>query len=205
MDHQTGTAYWKVSYETHVSGDILSVVIAERMAAGDSVYYRGFNLDLTTGQLLGQDEMIRRCTDMTYPEFLLRANYSIVNYLRKEYPMEMEEVTNWLDRLAADPFVMYAHKIFVNDDGTLLLNNSVRDWIGFQRPLLIPFDPNACGEEFTDWELGAYRWLFGIQWDGAGSTKPISLRMNCCPPRIFLFREPHFAHMPSFCMSLYIA
>jgi hypothetical protein len=33
----------------------------------------------------------------------------------------------------------------------------------------IPFDPEACGEEFTDWELESYRWLFDIPADGAYS------------------------------------
>ena len=85
--------------------------------------------------------------------------------------MESENVTNWLSGLAGDVMLMNGHKLILDGEGTLtLLNSSVRDWIGFQKSLQIPFDPNACGEEFTDWELGSYRWLFGIQSDGAGST-----------------------------------
>ena len=52
----------------------------------------------------------------------------------------------------------------------ILLNGNVRSMAAGYLNVQIPFDPNVCGEEFTDWELESYRWLFGIQTDGAGST-----------------------------------
>lgn len=168
--YQTGSHYWKVSYTTYVGDDVLAIVITE-YSMSDSEYYRVFNLDLATGQLLSQEDMVRRYTGMSYPEFLLRANYTIVNYLRKEYPMESEDVTNWLAKLETDVMVMDAHQLFLDHEGTLFLaNHQVRSsWTNAQIPLQIAFDPNACGEEFTDWELESYRWLFDIPADGAYS------------------------------------
>lgn len=165
--YQTSSRYWKVSYETYLSSDVLSIVISEHTMS-DSVFYQVFNLDLSTGQQLDQYEMIRRYTGMSYPEFLLRANYTVANHLRKEYPMESEEVTNWLSSLETDAQILDGHKLFLNDEGTLiLLNGKVRSMAAGFINVQIPFDPKACGEEFSDWELESYRWLFGIPADGA--------------------------------------
>ena len=166
--YQTSTSYWKVYYETYLSGDVLSIVIYQRWMAGDNASVNAFNLDLSTGQQLDHFEMIRRYTGMTYPEFLLRANYTIVNHLRKENPSESETVTDWLHRVENDIWMAYGHKLILNDEGTLtLLNGYVRSIVAGYRNVQIPFDPKACGEEFADWELESYRWLFGIPADGA--------------------------------------
>jgi len=168
---QTGSGrYWKVSYETYLSGDVLSIVISDHTMT-DSVFYQVFNLDLATGQQLDSFEMIRRYTGMSYPEFLLRANFTVANHLRKEYPQESEEVTNWLEKLETDVWVMNGHKLILNEEGTLiLLNGTVRSMAAEFINVQIPFDPEACGEEFSHWELESYRWLFSIRTDGAGTT-----------------------------------
>lgn len=111
--------------------------------------------------------MIRRYTGMSYPEFLLRANFTVANHLRKEYPMESENVTNWLSGLEKDAQILDGHKLILNEEGTLiLLNGTVRSMAAGYLNVQIPFDPEACGEEFTDWELESYRWLFDIPSDG---------------------------------------
>ena len=167
--YQTSSRYWKVSYETYLSGDVLSIVISER-SMDDNVFYQVFNLDLTTGQQLDQYEMIRRYTGMSYPEFLLRANFTVANHLRKEYPQESEEVTNWLAKLETDAQILDGHKLFLNDEGTLiLLNDRIHSMAAGYLNVQIPFDPKACGEELSDWELESYRWLFDIPADGAYS------------------------------------
>ena len=167
--YQTSSRYWKVSYTTYVGDDVLSIVISEH-SMSDSVFYQVFNLDLATGQQLDQYEMIRRYTGMSYPEFLLRANFTVANHLRKEYPMESEEVTNWLSRIETDVLVLDGHRLILNEEGTLiLLNGKVRSMAAGYLNVQIPFDPEACGEEFTDWELESYRWLFDIPADGAYS------------------------------------
>ena len=168
--YQTSSRYWKVSYETYLNGDVLSIVISEHTMS-DSVFYQVFNLDLSTGEALDSFEMIRRYTGMTYPEFLLRANFTVANHLRREYPMESEAVTDWLAKLETDVLVMDGHQLFLNDEGTLiLLNDKIRSMAAGYLNVQIPFDPKACGEEFTDWELESYRWLFGIRTDGAYTT-----------------------------------
>ena len=168
--YQTSSRYWKVSYTTYVGDDVLSIVISE-CSMDDNVFYQVFNLDLATGQQLDQYEMIRRYTGMSYPEFLLRANFTVANHLRKEYPMESEEVTNWLSRLETDVWVMNDHKLILNDEGTLiLLNGKIRSMAAGYLNVQIPFDPEACGEEFSDWERESYEWLFGIRTDGAYAT-----------------------------------
>ena len=167
--YQTSSRYWKVSYTTYVGDDVLSIVISEHTMS-DSVFYQVFNLDLATGQQLDQYEMIRRYTGMSYPEFLLRANFTVANHLRKEYPMESEEVTNWLAKLETDVLVLDGHKLILNEEGTLiLLNDKIHSMAAGYLNVQIPFDPEACGEEFTDWELESYRWLFDIPADGAYS------------------------------------
>lgn len=167
--YQTSSRYWKVSYTTYVGDDVLSIVISEHTMS-DSVFYQVFNLDLATGQQLDQYEMIRRYTGMSYPEFLLRANFTVANHLRKEYPMESEEVTNWLSGLEKDAQILDGHKLILNEEGTLiLLNGTVRSMAAGFINVQIPFDTEACGEEFTDWELESYRWLFDIPADGAYS------------------------------------
>lgn len=167
--YQTSSRYWKVSYTTYVGDDALSIVISEHTMS-DSVFYQVFNLDLSTGQQLDQYEMIRRYTGMSYPEFLLRANFTVANHLRKEYPMESENVTNWLSGLEKDAQILDGHKLILNEEGTLiLLNDRVRSMAAGFINVQIPFDPEACGEEFTDWELESYRWLFDIPADGAYS------------------------------------
>lgn len=167
--YQTSSRYWKVSYTTYVGDDVLSIVISEHTMS-DSVFYQVFNLDLATGQQLDQYEMIRRYTGMSYPEFLLRANFTVANHLRKEYPMESEEVTNWLAKLETDAQILDGHKLFLNEEGTLiLLNDKIHSMAAGYLNVRIPFDPEACGEEFTDWELESYRWLFDIPADGAYS------------------------------------
>ena len=168
--YQSSSRYWKVSYTTYVGDDVLSIVISQ-YTMSDSVFYQVFNLDLATGEALDSFEMIRRYTGLTYPEFLLRANYTVVNHLQREYPMESEDVTSWLEKLETDIWVMNDHKLILNEEGTLiLLNGMVRSMAAGYLNVQIPFDPNACGEEFTDWELESYRWLFGIQTDGAYTT-----------------------------------
>lgn len=168
--YQTSPRYWKIYYKSYQSEDVLSIIIT-RVSMSDTEEYTIFNLDLSTGEALDQYEMIRRYTGMSYPEFLLRANFTVTNYLGKEYPMESEEVTNWLSRLEKDVWVMNGHQLFLDHEGTLYLaNHSVRSWIDSQIPLQIPFDPNACGEEFTDWERESYEWLFDIRTDGAYAT-----------------------------------
>ena len=165
--YQTSSRYWKVSYETYLNGDVLSIVISEHTMT-DSVFYQVFNLDLSTGEALDSFEMIRRYTGMTYPEFLLRANFTVANHLRKEYPMESEVVTDWLAKLETDAQILDGHKLFLNDEGTLiLLNDKIRSMAAGYLNVQIPFDPKACGEELSDWELESYRWLFGILADGA--------------------------------------
>ena len=167
--YQTSSRYWKVSYTTYVGDDVLSIVISEHTMS-DSVFYQVFNLDLSTGQQLDQYEMIRRYTGMSYPEFLLRANFTVANHLRKEYPMESEEVTNWLSRIETDVLVLDGHRLILNEEGTLiLLNDRIHSMAAGYLNVQIPFDPEACGEEFTDWELESYRWLFDIPADGAYS------------------------------------
>ena len=167
--YQTSSRYWKVSYTTYVGNDVLSIVISEH-SMSDSVFYQVFNLDLSTGQQLDSFEMIRRYTGMSYPEFLLRANFTVANHLRKEYPMESENVTNWLSGLEKDAQILDGHKLILNEEGTLiLLNGKVRSMAAGYLNVQIPFDPEACGEEFTDWELESYRWLFDIPADGAYS------------------------------------
>ena len=167
--YQTSSRYWKVSYTTYVGDDVLSIVISEH-SMSDSVFYQVFNLDLSTGQQLDQYEMIRRYTGMSYPEFLLRANFTVANHLRKEYPMESEEVTNWLEKLETDAQILDGHKLILNEEGTLiLLNDKIHSMAAGYLNVQIPFDPEACGEEFTDWELESYRWLFDIPADGAYS------------------------------------
>ena len=167
--YQTSSRYWKVSYTTYVGDDVLSIVISEHTMS-DSVFYQVFNLDLATGQQLDSFEMIRRYTGMSYPEFLLRANFTVANHLRKEYPMESEEVTNWLEKLETDVLVLSGHKLILNEEGTLiLLNDKIHSMAAGYLNVQIPFDPEACGEEFTDWELESYRWLFDIPADGAYS------------------------------------
>ena len=167
--YQTSSRYWKVSYTTYVGDDVLSIVISE-CTMSDNVFYQVFNLDLATGQQLDQYEMIRRYTGMSYPEFLLRANYTVANHLRKEYPMESENVTNWLSGLEKDAQILDGHKLILNEEGTLiLLNDKIHSMAAGYLNVQIPFDPEACGEEFTDWELESYRWLFDIPADGAYS------------------------------------
>lgn len=169
--YQTSTRYWMVNYMIYEGDDVLAIVISEKMAADDIEFYQVFNLDLSTGEALDSFEMIRRFTGMTYPEFLLRANYTVVNHLQREYPMESEDVTSWLEKLETDIWVMNDHKLILNEEGTLiLLNGMVRSMAAGYLNAQIPFDPNACGEEFADWELESYRWLFGIQTDGAATT-----------------------------------
>ena len=167
--YQTSSRYWKVSYTTYVGDDVLSIVISE-CTMSDNVFYQVFNLDLATGQQLDQYEMIRRYTGMSYPEFLLRANFTVANHLRKEYPMESENVTNWLSGLEKDAQILDGHKLILNEEGTLiLLNDKIHSMAAGYLNVQIPFDPEACGEEFTDWELESYRWLFDIPADGAYS------------------------------------
>ena len=164
---QETSRYWKITYDTYQSGDFLSIVIS-RKTPTDSVFYTVYNLDLTTGQSLDQEEMIRRFTGMCYPEFLLQANFTIVNHLSKGHPMESEEVTDWLSKLETDVLMTNGHQLYLDRDGTLhLANHSARNQIGFQCLLQIPFDPNACTKEWENWELEAYRWLFSIRADGA--------------------------------------
>ncbi len=164
---QETSRYWKITYDTYQSGDFLSIVIS-RKTPTDSVFYTVYNLDLTTGQSLSQEEMIRRFTGMCYPEFLLQANFTIVNHLRKEHPEESEETINWLSKLETDVLMTNGHQLYLDRDGTLhLANDSASNQIGFQCLLQIPFDPNACSREWENWELEAYRWLFSIRADGA--------------------------------------
>ena len=84
--------------------------------------------------------------------------------------MESEEVTNWLSRIETDVLVLDGHRLILNEEGTLiLLNSKVRSMAAGYLNVQIPFDPEAYGEEFTDWELESYRWLFDIPADGAYS------------------------------------
>ena len=76
-------------------------------------------------------------------------------------------MTNWLSGLEKDAQILDGHKLILNEEGTLiLLNGTVRSMAAGYLNVQIPFDPEACGEEFTDWELESYRWLFDIPSDG---------------------------------------
>jgi hypothetical protein len=190
---QASSDYHKIYYETYQSSNFLSIVISTKKSASDHVFYTVYNLDLSTGQSLDREEMIRRFTEMSYPEFLLQANFTIVNHLSKGHPMESEEVTDWLSKLETDVLMTNGHQLYLDRDGTLhLANDSASNQIGFQCLLQIPFDPNACTKEWEDRELESYRWLFSIRADGAYAPVMVDVLRNALffdPERFLRYRS----------------
>ena len=145
-----------ISYEAHLNGDVLSVIIASDGNL-DYIFYRTYNLDIPTGKQLSKFDMIQRFAGVSYPEFLMHATYTINDY--------MSRTNGCLDDFEHDAIAMRGYELGLNADGKLILFSSTTGV--YMRTVVIPYDPAAHGAEFSGGETDAYRWLFTRQTDGA--------------------------------------
>ena len=145
-----------VYYDAYLNGDVLSIVIT-----GDSNldhnYYNTYNLDISTGKELSRYDMVQQFAGVSYPEFLLHATYTVYNALDLQPSGLVNDFEN-------DAISMSGYKLALDGSGELMMYGYL---CSLMRSVALPYDPHACNQEYTDWERGAYEWVFQRQTDGA--------------------------------------
>lgn len=151
-----------VYYEAYLNGNVLSVIIT-RDGALDHNAYHIYNLDISTGTQLTTLDMVQRYTDMDYPEFLLRATYTIYDQLNRPTP----GIGYIINPLSGQ--TMRNLRLALNGSGELMLYNSYMN--EFLCSIEVLFDHDAHEEDFSNWEEKAYRWIFSIAPKGNGGPE----------------------------------
>ena len=101
--------------------------------------------------------MVQRFAGVSYPEFLLHATYTVYN----AFELQSTGLSNSFEN---DAISMYGYTLALNGSGELVMYGYLSS---LMRSVALPYDPHACNQEFTDWERGAYEWVFQRQTDGA--------------------------------------
>ena len=151
-----------VYYEAYLNGNVLSVIIT-RDSALDHNAYHIYNLDISTGVQLTTLDMVQRYTDMDYPEFLLRATYTIYDHLDRPTP----GIGYIINPLSGQ--TMRNLRLALNGSGELMLYNSYMN--EFLCSIEVLFDHDAHEGDFSNWEEKAYRWIFSIAPKGNGGPE----------------------------------
>jgi hypothetical protein len=151
-----------VYYEAYLNGNVLSVIIT-RDSALDHNAYHIYNLDISTGTQLTTLDMVQRYTDMDYPEFLLRATYTIYDQLNRPTP----GIGYIIKPLSGQ--TMRNLRLALNGSGELMLYNSYMN--EFLCSIEVLFDHDAHEGDFSNWEEKAYRWIFSIAPKGNGGPE----------------------------------
>ena len=151
-----------VYYEAYLNGNVLSVIIT-RDGALDHNAYHIYNLDISTGTQLTTLDMVQRYTDMDYPEFLLRATYTIYDQLNRPTP----GIGYIINPLSGQ--TMRNLRLALNGSGELMLYNSYMN--EFLCSIEVLFDHDAHEGDFSNWEEKAYRWIFSVAPKGNGGPE----------------------------------
>lgn len=180
-----------LTYEAHLSGHILSVVLIEQSVT-DSTYYLASSFDLDTMQPLTTAQLSQELLNLSYPAFILATNaiieqefvYQFGHLAPDEdepgvnsdgFPVhepspEQELYQQLLEDIPTNTANILQRNLYVGENGQLMLIFDAPSLAGAAYyPTAIPFDLDAVGLESLPSEEYAYNRLFSLmdQTDGA--------------------------------------
>lgn len=178
-----------ISYEATLNGDILCIKITWCPPSGFP-YESIWALNVATGEALDTADLAKMYLQESYPTFLQHCAYNLVEYFKANPLYHADEQEALLKALPNDTFVISSFALYLDEEGTLILNLYIHD-------LKRPYDNNIPVAEldiygFEGTEESGYPWLFHLQTDGAYSDNWSTLLLDS-----FLHNPVQFVKMLS--------
>ena len=149
-----------IRYQVHdfTDKDILSILITREDTTGPKKYYT-YHLDVATGQVAEDAKRARVLTGLSYPEYVMRATYTLADYC-KTHPIEDQQ---WLTQLEYSPEALVGLDLLPENANSFTLVNLYPISLpnATINALRLPFDPYAQDARFEGGVPAAYHWFFG--------------------------------------------
>lgn len=162
-------AYSAVDYDAWLNGNLLSVLLRFTDAAGKDTY-TAYNLDVSTGEYLSNQQMVRRYLDISWPQFLMATNDAVCHRI---YDMAsgfagQDEVRPITEEVYSDTVAMFVRQLYLGEGGQPMLiyvGSWWRSEFGLNSKAVCAFDPSAINSE-----KAAFDWFFGLREKTDGIT-----------------------------------
>lgn len=156
-EYQYSLTIDRVHYTAILSDNILTVQIIEKRHRANPRYSFYF-LDVSTGTRLSAYEVTQRYLPESYPAFLQRCTYNLLEYY-KANPLDPSKYGSLTECLPNDAEVMQTYTLFPGQDGTLMITFYIP---GSDLYYLLPYN-EMDSHGWQSAEEDAYSWLFHLQ------------------------------------------